>query len=499
MKKVPTIGLVEVPEVQVRGANDGIGYRERLPLISKQILISNLRAGGFDARLVNLLEGDDEEEYGEVEWGGQTLKKVLVGRKITSVDPDACDAWGVTMNFTRQREAACLTVKYLASTGKPVVVGGSDAIAAPDAYFKAGAAAVVKDKSGGANWPIFDHVLEKPEREELSGVLFPDGTEYRKRFPGLHPEDWPLPSLDVVKECFGIGLSYNTVRLDPQGSVFADIGCDRKCDFCQTPSYRLGYLRMSPQRTLKWFELQKEAGSRGVQSQSDQFLGRILFEGGRQEILDILNGLREREIPFAWVNGVELKKATLGRGIRPDGDMTPDDELVRAIWGWDGKVGCYHAFIPAERPVEGKEAYYKLMPWREHCNMMRAIVRAGVPLIGYGVIIGFPDDSHESLRRLEEALSTLYQELKAINPKLIFRVRPYSVSPIVGTPAGQQIRESGLLAFDDPTIIGGFWTPCINTKHLSYLELSDWQNRLLKIGDSVRGFNLTRKNSDNKD
>ncbi|MGB5714445.1 MAG: radical SAM protein [Waterburya sp.] len=453
MVQAPTIGLVEVPEVQVRGANDGVGYRERLPLISKQILISNLRAGGFDAQLVNLLEGEEEEEYGQVEWGGQTLKKFLVGKKITSVDPDSYDAWGVTMNFTRQRNSACQTIKHLASTGKPVVVGGSDAIAVPEIYLEAGATAIVKDKSGAANWSIFDHVLGQPKREELSGVLFSDGTEYRKSCRSLHPEDWPLPSLDLVKECLGAGLSYNNLPLDPQGSVFADVGCDRKCDFCQTPTYRLGYLRMSPEKTLKWFELQKEAGARAVQSQSDQFLGRILFDGGRQEILDILNGLREREIPVAWVNGVELKKATLGRAIRPDGDLTPDEELVQAIWGWDGKVGCYHAFIPAERPVEGKEAYYKLMPWREHCNMMRAIVRAGVPLIGYGIIIGFPDDSHETLLYLEEAISMLYQELKAINPELIFRVRAYSLSPIAGTPVGQEIRKSGLLAFDDPEII----------------------------------------------
>lgn len=87
MVQAPTIGLVEVPEVQVRGANDGVGYRERLPLISKQILISNLRAGGFDAQLVNLLEGEEEEEYGQVEWGGQTLKKFLVGKKLRVLTP----------------------------------------------------------------------------------------------------------------------------------------------------------------------------------------------------------------------------------------------------------------------------------------------------------------------------------------------------------------------------------------------------------------------------
>ncbi|MGB7272093.1 MAG: hypothetical protein WBC69_02275, partial [Geitlerinemataceae cyanobacterium] len=180
--KAPSIGLVEVPEVDLRASN-GVNWHnlsQGIPMISKQILISQLQSGGFDAQLVNLREGDEEEEYDRVEWGGQTLKKVLVGEKISSVDPDAYDSWGVTINFTRQRESACKTIEHLASTGKPVVVGGSDAIGSPDIYLKAGATAIVKDKSGGGNWAIFDHVLGRPERQKLSGVLFPDGTEYPK-------------------------------------------------------------------------------------------------------------------------------------------------------------------------------------------------------------------------------------------------------------------------------------------------------------------------------
>ncbi|NEO91670.1 MAG: radical SAM protein, partial [Moorea sp. SIO3G5] len=164
-KTAPSIGLVEVPEVDLRDEN-GLNYHngsQRKPLVSKQILISNLRAGGFDAQLVNLRDGDYEEEYAKIDWGGKTLTKKLIGKQISSVDPDTYDAWGVTNNFTRQREVACMTIEHLAKTGKPVVVGGSDAIGRPDVYLKAGATAIVKDKSGAANWSIFDHVLGQPE------------------------------------------------------------------------------------------------------------------------------------------------------------------------------------------------------------------------------------------------------------------------------------------------------------------------------------------------
>ncbi|NEO96410.1 MAG: radical SAM protein, partial [Moorea sp. SIO3G5] len=362
-------------------------------------------------------------------------------------------------------------------------VGGSDAIGRPDVYLKAGATAIVKDKSGAANWSIFDHVLGQPEREPLSGVLFADGTEYRKQSRSSNPEIWPIPSLDVVKQCLGHKENYSASALAPHGSVFVDLGCDRTCDFCMTPTYRLGYQRMSPQRALEWFAVQKEAGALGVQSHSDQFLGRVLFPEGRQELLEILNQLREMEIPVSWPNGLELKKATLGRGIRPDGDMTPDEELIKAIWGWDGKVGCFYAFIPAERPLSGRESYKKLMPWQQHCEVMRAIVRSGVPRIGYAVIIGLPDDSHEDLLFLEEGISQLYRELKEINPSLEFYVRGYSIMPFPGTLQEKHIRQAGLLVFDDPVIIGGFWVTCANTHHLSYLEVWEWQKRLMDIGD----------------
>ncbi|MGB3560978.1 MAG: hypothetical protein WBA24_20755, partial [Geitlerinemataceae cyanobacterium] len=85
MMKAPSIGLVEVPEVDLRASN-GVNWHnlsQGIPMISKQILISQLQSGGFDAQLVNLRDGDEEEEYHQVEWGGQTLKKILVGEKIS--------------------------------------------------------------------------------------------------------------------------------------------------------------------------------------------------------------------------------------------------------------------------------------------------------------------------------------------------------------------------------------------------------------------------------
>ncbi|WP_199315587.1 radical SAM protein [Aerosakkonema funiforme] len=487
-EKTPRIGLVELPALKLIDPN-GIQRNECSqygPLLSKQILLASLQAGGFDAQLVNLRSGNYEEEYGTVMWNGMLISKRYLGKPISSIDPQSFDAWGVTNNYMQYRDLAFMVIRHLASGGKPIVVGGSDAIADPDLYLQAGATAIVTDKSGGANWSVFDYVLGRQMREPISGVILADGTRYQLRLPPMHPQDWPLPSLDVVKQCLGreYWAPEGEISILPMGSVFVDLGCDRKCDFCQTPTYGTGYRRMSTERTLEWLALQKDAGAKSVISYSDQFLGRVLFNEGRQEVLDIMKGVREMELPILWANGLEIRKATLGRGYdRHSEDLTPDYELVEALWGWDGKVGCYEAYIPAERPIFGRESYAKLLPWQQHCEMLRAIVRAGVPNIYYGVILGLPEDSQETMLRLEEAFWELSEELKTINPATNFCLSPFSIRPIPGTPQGQNIRSSGLLRFEDPAIVGEFMTACADTHYMTYEEVADWQFRLACIGN----------------
>jgi hypothetical protein len=493
-QNAPTIGVVELPDFRLidpKGENWFSGSRNQdrknLPMISKQVLLSSLQAEGFDAQLINLVNGDYQGEYGKVIWKGTELTKVYLGKKIDALDPSAYDAWGITNNFSQLREIAGITIKHLTSKGKPVVVGGSDAIAEPQFYLAAGATAVVLDKSGAANGPIMGYLLGKKPKEELSGVILANGNQPppRARRP-LSPQDWPLPNLSVAKQCLGLGhanFNFPEERL-PIGSIFTDIGCDRRCDFCQTPEYHIGYRAMSPERVLQWLKIQKQAGAKSVLSHSDQFLGRILRKGGKDEILEIMKAIRELELAVCWTNGLELKKMTLGRGInRKNTDLTPDEELISAVLGWNGKAGCYSAFIPAERPIFGQQNYAKLMPWQEHCQIVKAIVQAGTPSLVYGVIIGFADDSDETLSHLEEALWKLYEDVLAMNPSQEFQVLPMAIAPIPGTQQGINMRQSGLLRFDEPSIFGGIFTPSVDTHYLSYEEIANWQTRLAQIGN----------------
>ena len=477
-----SVGLVELPAFKLLDG-DGLNWtalRQHDPLGSKQILAAHLAAAGHDVTVVNLKAEERDTVVGAVEWNGRTLTKIAVGTPWTELDPSAFDVWGVTVNYLQERDAACAAIRHLAR-GAKVVVGGSDPFAEPEAV-PAGRGRMrwSRDKSGAANDAAIEFVLTGRSTAPLTGVTLPDGRALPVARPPMSPQDWPLPPPAVVSAT--LGRTYWEAplpsSLKPVGSVMLDIGCDRHCDFCETPTYRLGYKAMTPDRARQWLAAQRDVGANSVIVLSDQFLGRVLRPGGREEVLEITAAARDLGLALLWGNGLEIKKATLGRSL-PGGDDRPDEELVRALWGWDGKVGCAQAYIPAERPVTGTSSYAKLLPWNQHCEMLETIVGTGLPDLNYGVIIGLPDDSPAALEQLLAAVADLKSRLKLINPELRFRVTPYAIRPLPGTPQSAQLNRLGLVRFDDHAITGGFWTACADTRHMPYEQVSEWQVALV--------------------
>ena len=496
------IGLVELPYVTLLDS-DGTDMLETyidIPLISKQILMASLIKGGFGARLVDM-RGTGMEEFGAATWNGRELRKVFLGRKIRELDPDAYDAWGITSNYMQNREASCIAVSHLSKTGRPVIVGGSDAIAVPEVYLKAGAKAVITDKSGASNLTLLDYLLKIPVKEDLTGVILSDGRIFKNPARPMSPEDWPVPSADLIRECLGFGGSHMLQMLEKSvlyNSTMFDIGCDRKCDFCMTPTYGLGYKRMMPETALEWCSVSKQAGAKIIVCDSDQFLGRVNYKNGKEEVAELMAGLREMELPIVWGNGTDLKKLTVDYGKGKENLLIKDEKLIRTMFEPNSKGGCFGTYIPAERPLLNRESYTKLLPWNHHCEVVKAIAGTGIPNIAYAVIIGFPDDSHESLLHLEEAVYGLYEEVKRVSPSTNFISWPLTITPIPGTPMAERLEKMGLCPFkDEPLINGAFRLASVNTHYMSYDEVYSWRLRLMKIGDM--SFDLRKYKEDSEE
>lgn len=472
------IGLIELPRLKLLDGNgrNFTAWRTEDPLLSKMVLGGSLMYD-FEIELFNLKRGSDQIDLGTVQYGDVLLRKIVQGYDWMKLPVAHCDVWGVTVSFLQEREIACHVIRHLSSSGATVVVGGSDALAEPDPYLEAGATLVVTDKSGGSNVAAIKLALGLPVSEPFS-VKMKQGPRHEGK-PRLHPNDWKLPGVDYARQV--LGREGWDVRfpehLAPVGAMIFDQGCDRKCDFCQTPTYGLGYQAMSPSRALEWVQLLKNAGAKSLICGSDQFLGRILWPEGRSDILKIVSGLREIETPVFWSSGLELAKATLGRGFK-NGDTRPDNKLVDALWGWNGKVGCAQSYIPAERPHEGTKSYAKLLDWREHVVLLETIATTGVPELYYGIIIGLKHDSNDSMAYLLDAVVELKERVRRVNPRIRFRATPFSVRPIPGTSLSREMHRSGLLKFTDPAILGGFMTACADTEHMSFQDVSRWQMRI---------------------
>jgi hypothetical protein len=488
-----TIGLVELPSVRLVDDHgcDWTMVRRRELLGSKQILAGSLAPIGHEVALVNMRVAEVEWEFGSVAWSGRTLHKIACGAYIRALHPRAFDVWGITVNFQIDRELACRTIRHLTAGGGRVVVGGSDVFADPWPYLAAGATVGVLAKDGAANRAAVEFALTG-RADDLHGVALPSG-QFLPQRNWLHPEDWPLPPASIVVQTLGYEYWEGVLpeTLYPMGMVYPDIGCDRGCDFCETWQYRIRYAAdrpgrsvgnryryQSPERVLEWAAVQQAVGARSVMCMSDQFLGRVLFgEEGRAEAIAICDSLRARGLPFCWPNGLELSKA-MGRNGQPD------EGLITALWGWNGRQDCVHAYIPAERPVEGPSRYAKLLEWQQHKTMLRAITAAGVPRLSYGVIIGLENDSHDSLRCLVDHLLELKAELKTINLGLQFWAVPFCIRPIPGTPRAKALEREGLVALSDSTLAGGYWTATCDTRHLTYHEVAEWQRRILETQET---------------
>jgi len=478
------IGLIENPRLLLedeRGRN-WTSYLSSGSLSSKLLVGGTLIAAGYEVCLYNLERGKDRTTLGEVAWNGHVLQKIVLGTPWHSINPHECDVWGITANFHQEEEIVASLIRYLTEHGARVVVGGSAAFAEPQKYTEMGAAVVVLDKSGGSNVAAIEIALtgstKKPHRlylarqgESRVGVA----ADYR-----LHPEKWPLPPISFVKETLGDMVWQKSFPTDffPIGTIMADQGCDQKCDFCQSWKYGLGYQWMSPERIAEWILLLKKAGAGSIDCTSDQFVARNLWKHGRDEIMAVVDAFKAADMPFLWRNGIELKKITMGRGI--EHDLMPDRDLIRSLFGWDGKRGCVQTYIAGERPIDGTENYRKLLPWQQHLDMLRAIIETGIPDIFYGVILGLPDDSNETYKRLEEGLHEIRDMTKEMNPSLTFSVHLNGIQAFPGTLMTENLQDEGLMPQNvDPALINK-QTPVARTRHLSVAQLSEWQRHLYR-------------------
>ncbi len=436
-KHNPKIVLFATPGVLLRWREDGkniCGVRTNEPKLTqhvvKTMLENGLRANFPDIKpkidIIDMktMAPEREEKYGEVAYGDRSIEKYRLGAPFVDVKGQINDAniIGLTCNFTQEARVVSDFIAF-AKQENPnayVIVGGSDAMARPEYFLTNGADAVVLGEGEKIGHRLIAAWAGELKFEEVSGIAYMENGNIN-----LNPRrasDVPQPSDFVFPTFYPLLLKeYNesSEGVTPEWawkegymmSIETSRGCTNACSFCTTPMLRGRYRAMPLEQEIELLKHYKKYGVKTLLEWEDNRLARLNSPGGREDVITAFRARREMGFLWEFSNGLEI-----GKFVKNDGSI--DKELIQTLYYNNYPVGCFRAFVPLESVRhDGEEPLYKkLKPWDLEKEILREIVRTGVPVLTIGLIIGIPSETKESLEltytRCEEIKQLVEEENK---------------------------------------------------------------------------------------
>jgi len=497
--------LIETPLASVKYQGKNLGTnRLRTPVQTQPVLLPSLEMGlesrGYDveSEIINMkLMGDQEEYRKTMRLGRLELESYRVGAPFDSVEDSLreADVIGLTSNYTSSSGVVREFVEYVRRTNPHlrIVIGGADASARPEFYLRGGADAVVQGE-GENNGPlVIDALMSGGGLEDIARVSFlRDGkVTQTKNGRGGEPiimDELPLPALTKVDVSqyidTGEGPLVNGASF-PSWAYETSRGCMQACTFCTTPYLKPHFRKMSLDRISRELEHIKKAGVKTLFSWEDNLLSRMHGPGGRMdpigrnEVLRYLALVRESGLAFEFSNGLELGKLA-------DENGEPDKELINALFyhrrNSDGSFsGTFRFYAPLETLTdEGISGLKKLRAYEIEKKTLEAIAETQIPMINFGLMVGTPNETPQSLNRTKERCSELWSSIKRISPDTQLHANFFMYTPLPGTPDFKKHRDRMVADIDVHPEFWNFSTSCINGDHYSADDMTLEQIRLAK-------------------
>jgi hypothetical protein len=382
---------------------------------------------------------------------------------------------GLTANFTQEANVIRDFIRFARSVSDAkIIVGGSDAIARPAHYLSAGADIVILGEGENVGPKVIAALTKRADLRAIDGIAYAvDGAIRNQGQPQSQAsmEDIAYPALDLAR--------LDEYYEDHEGTLPEGVrtplmyfetsrGCKMVCTFCTTPYLRKGYRSMSTERIQQWLDYYRGFGISTVLLTEDNMLSRLHFPGGRDEILEIFRMLRDGEFAWEFSNGFELGKLA-------DSSGAIDYELIDAMFSsrriGERFVGCYRSFVPLESLREdATRKYKKLRAWDLEQEILRTIAEAGLPAFGYGIMIGFVDDTAETLKLTAQRCYELRDECAKVNPGAIQHFQIFNNILLPGTPNfTKHLKYAKYDIGDDPELFN-FYTSIVDGNHFAHWE-----------------------------
>lgn len=360
------------------------------------------------------------QKYIEVYFQGATNERIR--RSLEGVD-----FLGITADFTFEASSVADLIKRAKEVNKHMVVGvgGADATARPEFYLANGADRVIQREAEGLT------------REQILAVIQnEDGPRIINGRASYDVDNLPLYPYHLLdKETFV--RSHDDP--DAQGrfaSIQTSRACPENCHFCPSRFLSGKYRYQSLRAVEQQLDHLVRHGFDHTSFDENNFLARQESPGGRDEIMAIMQMLKDRQLKWEWPNGLQIKHLQKkdGRG--------PDTKLIEAIYG----DGCYSAMIPIERTTaEERKALPKLLPRDEELDILRAIGSTGVQL-KYCLIIGGVGEKVEKILETWDNAVEIRETLCQKHPKQA-RAYIHCATPLAGSLDYRELLHNGDILF----------------------------------------------------
>ncbi len=462
--------IVEGPAVGLKQEHSNLAaVRTNHPKISQLTLAAIIEREfpSYQVELIDLKAKNPAKEIKikEIGYGDQRVEVYGVGEEFATIEKKIQQAGVIilTNNFTQ--EAGILGdfitfCKEVNPQGK-VLVGGSDASIKTkevnrQEYFL----------SRGADYvaPLGDGELLLPR--VLQGE-FISGKEFLTDFNRV--PDLPLHLVDLKQYTESPEGPLPPGIKPPLLYVETSRGCRQSCDFCSTPFTKGQYRYWSTERIKQALRYYKDAGINTLLLCEDNILSRLDYPSGRKDILDWFRYMREENFCWEFANGVEIGKLA--------DNNRPDQELIEHLFKYEGTTGCYRCYVPLERV--DKVAYRKLRPYDQEKEIIAFIIQQGTPLLNFGVIIGSPSETVESLLVTEVKMREIMDQTKQQSSgKTLPYANVFVHIPIPGTNDFRKFQKRLIVDINEHPELFNFSTSVIAGEALSCYDVTKRRKEL---------------------
>jgi hypothetical protein len=426
--------IIEQPSLHLEWQKDnGENYicsaiRTNYSKISPLTIASIAKQAGLEVDAVDMKIRDKDiiQPYKKFRYGDGLMvasRKGIPFEKLESKIRDA-DILSFSINPTQWADISLDFVNYAKSINPKIktIIGGTDALTRFDHYLSKGIDFVILGEGEQSGKKLFENLSQgKKDFSDIPNIAYFDNRQIKRNprsFSKFNLDERPFQDFESFKQdvhLWNTPIEYWPLpkgASGPIGFIEFSRGCLENCGYCTTPIKNKGFRVENMNSLEKRLNNYKQWGINTLSIWDDN-LGSLIKQGREEEIVDIINLLKEKGFAFEYSQGNMAISY-----LWDENKNQPKYKLIESIFSTniqnDKFVGNYGMYFPFEnlQTENPKDAYKKLMSFDKELAILDAALDAGLESVSYGTIIGVKGDNQENLSRAKSRIHEINDLVK---------------------------------------------------------------------------------------